>query len=226
MAPRKVLPVIVLVAAASAIGVYWRWFAPKKETSGGIRVSGNIEVTDSEVAFKIPGLVVERLVDEGQSVKKGQVVAQLDTADLEAELAARRAEVQMAEAASAELESGSRPEEKVAAKAAMEKAAAFLEELKTSRPQMIQVAQSTLEAAQIERDRLESELARARSLLDNHTISQETYDQQASAFRVAQAKLREAAEQLSLLKEGARKEQRIQAEEALRQATAQYDLVM
>src|SRR3990170_5636945 len=75
------------------------------------RVSGNIEVTDAEVSFKIPGRVVERLVSEGEMAQAGQVVARLDSSELAQEAALRQAEVEAAEAALAELEAGSRPEE-------------------------------------------------------------------------------------------------------------------
>ena len=61
------------------------------------------------ISFKIPGHVVERLVDEGDLVKRGQPIAVLDTSDLEAQAAMRRAELESARAALAELLAGSRP---------------------------------------------------------------------------------------------------------------------
>ena len=57
--------------------------------AGAIRLSGNIEVTDAEVSFKIPGRVVARLVDEGEIVKTGQLVARLESAELAQEVALR-----------------------------------------------------------------------------------------------------------------------------------------
>jgi HlyD family secretion protein len=79
--------------------------------SGVLRVSGNIEMTDAEVSFKIAGRVVERSVSEGESVKAEQSVARLDTSELAQEVALRSAEVRAAEASLAELVTGSRPEE-------------------------------------------------------------------------------------------------------------------
>ncbi len=64
-----------------------------------IRVSGNIEVTDAEVSFKIAGRVDSRLVDEGELVQKGATVALLDRSDLLSELAMREAELRGAQAA-------------------------------------------------------------------------------------------------------------------------------
>ena len=71
-----------------------------------VRVSGDIEVTDAEVSFKIAGRVQTRLVTEGETVRVGQVVAQLDSVDLAREVALRKAEVQATEAALTELEAG------------------------------------------------------------------------------------------------------------------------
>ena len=41
-------------------------------------VSGNIELTEVNIAFKTAGRLIERTVDEGDTVKKGQVIARLD----------------------------------------------------------------------------------------------------------------------------------------------------
>ena len=98
---------VAVLAVLAYLGVNRRWGRSQK----AIRVSGNIEVTDVELAFKIPGRVMERLVDEGETVKAGQVVARLDTGDLAQEVAGRRGEVRAAQAVLAEMLAGSRPEE-------------------------------------------------------------------------------------------------------------------
>ena len=48
------------------------------DRAGELRVSGNIEATDAQLGFKIPGRVAERLVSEGQRVTVGQLIARLD----------------------------------------------------------------------------------------------------------------------------------------------------
>jgi HlyD family secretion protein len=106
---KKKLPILVaLVVVGAGLG-YWYLAAAAHARNGPLRVSGNIEVTEAEVSFKLPGRVVERLVDEGQLVKAGQVVARLETADLQGQAALREAEVETAQAALRELEAGSRP---------------------------------------------------------------------------------------------------------------------
>ena len=97
------------------------------------------------MAFKIAGRVEKRLVDEGQMVKQGEVVAVLDTADLQCNVALRQAEVETAKAALAELLAGSRIEDNDAAKAAWEKAAHALADLEAgSRPQEIAAAEAAV----------------------------------------------------------------------------------
>ncbi len=92
--------------------------------SDPIRVSGNIEAIDAQIGFKIPGRVAERLVSEGQSVTAGQLIARLDAADQQDQLALRRTDLAATEAALAELSAGSRPQEIAAARATLRSAAA------------------------------------------------------------------------------------------------------
>ena len=75
-------------------------------------------------------------------------MAQLDTADLQCNVALRQADLGVAEAALAALEAGSRPQEIEAAKAAWEKAAHALADLEAgSRPQEIAAAEAAVAAA-------------------------------------------------------------------------------
>ena len=48
-------------------------------------VSGNIELTEVNIAFKTAGRLIERTVDEGDAVKKGQMIARLDRDQLVAQ---------------------------------------------------------------------------------------------------------------------------------------------
>jgi len=192
-----------------------------------IRVSGNIEVIDAEVGFKIPGRVKERRVDEGEMVKAGDVIAVLESADLEEEVAEKEAVFRAAKAAWEEVKNGSRKEEKEAAQAAKEKAAKYYEELQSgSRPQEIEAAQATLQSAEVEKARLADELERAKRLYhEKHILSAQEYQAQEAAYLVASAKWREALERYKLVTLGPRDEQKQQAKAALDQATWQYKLV-
>jgi HlyD family secretion protein len=192
-----------------------------------IRVSGNIELVDVEVSFKIPGRVIERTVDEGELVEAGKRIAVLESEDLRKDVAVREAAFRVAEAVWEEVDNGSREEEKNATRAAMEKADEFHKELQNgSRPQEVKAAEATLQSAQVERARLSEELERAKKLyFENHVLSEEDYARQEAAYRVADAKWRETSERALLVKLGPRDEQKQQAKAALEQATWQYRLV-
>lgn len=227
MGSRKIFILLVVISVILAAVIVERfWLAAPSEHPDRVKVSGNIEVIDVQVSFKIAGRVETRPVDEGQWVNKDQLVAQLETADLQEDVAARAAEAQAIQGVLDELLAGSRVEEIAAAKAQMEKATALMAELNAgTRPQEIAVAEAALQSAQAERDRLESEYRRAAQLNEQKMIAVEQFDRARSAFDVAVAQLREATLRLDLAKEGPRKEQKDQAREALRQAQAQYDLV-
>jgi HlyD family secretion protein len=221
---RIALALLPLAAAAAALG--WYVSAERQADTSRILVSGNIEVTDAEVSFKLSGLVKQRNVDEGQPVHQGDVVALLDESDLRCELEMRRAELAQAKAALAELEAGSRPEEIAAAEAAMHKAEWALKVLLSgSRQQEIKAAEAALSSAIVEEKRLAVEFERARQLTPGGAISQEQFDRAKAAYQIAQEKVKQAAEQLALIKEGPRQEEIEAARAALAQATAQYELV-
>jgi HlyD family secretion protein len=218
------IAVILLVGGGAA---YWFFERAQGNPSEQIRVSGNIETTEAEVAFKIAGRVEQRLVDEGEVVTRGQKIAVLDTADLLCNVDLRRAEMNTAEAALAELLAGSRVEDIRSAKAAWEKAVHALADLEAgSRPQEIASAEAGVAAAMADVKRLDADFRRAAALFQRRTISAEEYDAARDARDVAIEKHRQAVEQLKLAKEGFRKEQIEQARAALAQAKAQYDLVV
>ncbi|MBA4395487.1 MAG: hemolysin secretion protein D, partial [Desulfobacca sp.] len=81
---------IIILAILAIIGVaVWTFYFKNRQPPdlNTVRVSGNIEITDVAVSFKIPGRVEKRMVSEGEMVKAGQVVARLDNQDLSQEVA-------------------------------------------------------------------------------------------------------------------------------------------
>lgn len=222
---RRVL-ILLAVLVVAAVASY-RFIRSKYQTDPtAIRVSGNIEVTDVEVSFKIPGRVEERAVSEGETVKAGQLVARLDRNELMQEVALRRAEAGVAQAALAELLAGSRPEEIRESEAAVHKAQAWLDEqVAGSRPQDIAAHKATVERAKAEVDRLDAEYTRQTTLYKNDVISTREYEATQSAREVAKARFREDQERSNLVIEGPRKEQIAQARASLAQAQERLALV-
>jgi HlyD family secretion protein len=217
----------VAVAILLAAGAAYLYLARQPASADGvIRVSGNIEVIEAEVSFKIPGRVVERLVSEGEMVKIGQVVARLDDSELVREVAFRKAEVQATEAVLAELEAGSRPEEIAQAEAATRQAQARLDELLAgSRPEEVATAQATAERTRADAARWQSEFDRIRQLHEEGVVSAQLLDSVRASHDMAREQLRAAEQQAKLVQEGPRKEQIEQARAAVEQAKAHAALV-
>ncbi len=227
---RRVLAILTLLAILAMSAAGW-WFLflghtvsdacrllglARDHSTGQIRVSGNIETTEVQIAFKIPGRVEQRLFDEGELVKQGAKVAVLDTDDLRCNVALRSAEVQVARAALDELLAGSRKEEIASAEAAYRKASHTLLDLEAgSRPQEIAAAEAAVAAAAADMDRLEANFRRASALFQKQTISAEEFDQAKAARHVAVERHRQAVEQSNLLKAGFRQEQIEEARSAL-----------
>ena len=104
--PRIIAVLIILpVLAALSVGA---WFLMKPPPQ---YIQGQVEVTKVNVSAKVPGRVEEMFVAEGASVKKGDIVARLDSPQLQA----KRQQAQGAEkAASAQrdkAEHGAREEQ-------------------------------------------------------------------------------------------------------------------
>ncbi len=219
-----IIPILVIAAAVTA----WLLLrADNNDRVDTIRVSGNIEVTDAQLGFKIPGLVTERPVDEGDTVRHGQLVARLDDKDLQQEVTLREADLQAAQAALSELLAGTREEEIAQAKAAVAQADAALNELLAgSRPQEIKAAAAAVDRAQANMEQQKLDFARQKTLLEKEVISEREFERARSLNQQAQAQLHEAEEHLKLVREGPRKETIEQARAALAQARDRYRMAV
>jgi HlyD family secretion protein len=91
--------VLGLCMVAALVGAWQWWQGRQLQLPAGI-VSGNgrIEADEVDIATKYAGRVREILVHEGDLVKAGQVLAHMDTAELQAALEHAKAELAKAEA--------------------------------------------------------------------------------------------------------------------------------
>src|SRR5271166_1688398 len=98
LAKKRKFPVWLLVVAAvialgGAGGWYW-WQQQLNALPPGIaKTNGRLEAEQVEIATKYPGRIAVVLVKEGDMVQPGDVLARMDTAELEAQLAAAKAQV-------------------------------------------------------------------------------------------------------------------------------------
>ena len=93
---KKRIILIVLVLAAAAVAVY-AFRGTGRTPDNHLVVSGNIELTEVNIAFKTAGRLIERTVDEGDRVTRGQVIARLDRDQLVAQQSRESAGLQSSE---------------------------------------------------------------------------------------------------------------------------------
>jgi HlyD family secretion protein len=188
------VPGTVLFAAALLVAA-----APgcrQKAPIDHIRVSGYVEATEVQVSAEVGGRLVSLNIVEGTRVAAGQVIAKLDTADVELGLRRAKAERQSSDAQLRLLLAGSREEDIRQADA--QRAAAVAD-----------LAAANQEVTAAERD-----FTRFQTLLSQNSGSQKARDDAASRRDVAkdrvkgaEERVRAAAEGLGRLRAGARREE-------------------
>lgn len=97
------IAIIVVIGGAALLG--WRALRPKGPGSTLASGNGRIEAVEIDIAAKIAGRVQSILVNEGDFVTPGQVVAHMDTAVLDAQRREAEAQLRQAETAVATAES-------------------------------------------------------------------------------------------------------------------------
>ena len=211
---KKRIAVVIVVLLLVGAGVIFFSRRTDRDSANSIIVSGNIELTEVNIAFKTAGRLIERNVDEGDPVKKGQVIARLDRDQLLAQRDRESAALNSAMSQLAQAETAlAWQKENLAAdleqrKADLDASGARLQELKTgSRPQEIQGAKAAVESAQAEYDRAQKDWERAQTLYKNDDISTAQFDQFRSRYESSEAALKQARERQALVVEGPRAEQ-------------------
>lgn len=197
--PRRKLPVVrlALLAAVLAAGsvVGWRYFHTAADAPADLTLSGNIDVRQVNLSFKVAGRVDTLLADEGDPVTAGQPVATLDEVYFRDDLALAAARRDQAEANYERLKNGSRPEEIDQARAAEGE------------------RQATLKRAGQDLKRLESIGGNGASALE--------LDQARAAVNEAKARLKSAEAARTLAESGPRAEDVAAARAQLAAADAQ-----
>lgn len=187
MNPKKIIPPLVLLAAAGAGVWYWRT-RPAEADPSALLASGTVEATDAQLGFQVPGRLVEIGVREGDRVQAGQVLARLDPAESQARSAQAAAQVEAAQAQLLELQRGARREE-------------------------VAQAEAALAAARDRQANAESDYQRNKILFEGGAVSRETLDNARLALDVARSQRTQASEQLQLIQKGPRQE-RVEAARA------------
>src|SRR6266478_2133298 len=209
---KRTIIIVVLAGLGIAGALAFRGLRSKPDDR--IRVSGNIELTQINIGFKVSGRLIERAVDEGDVVKKGMVVARLDRDQLlrqrDREVAAlAQAQSQLVQAGTTvEWTKQSQASDLDQRRADLSQAQARLRELEAgSRPQEIKESSAAVEAAQTAAVAAQKDWERAQVLYQRDDISASQFDQYRKNAESAAATLRQAQERFAMVREGPRKEE-------------------
>jgi HlyD family secretion protein len=210
MKKRIVILMVLVVAAGAAI---YAFRGGAREEPNRIVLSGNIELTEVNIAFKTAGRLIERSVTEGDPVKKGQVLARLDRDQLQAQRERESAGVLSSESQLAQARTALEWQRATVAadieqrQADLAASEARLSELRNgARPQERLDAKAAVDAAQSEADRARKDFERAQVLHKNDDISTAQFDQYRTRAESAEAALKSAREREGLVLAGPRAE--------------------
>lgn len=192
--------------------------------NGMVRVTGQIEGEAVTAGSRIGGRVVAVLVEEGQQVKQGDVLARLDDAEARAALAAAEAQLAGAEAMLAKLEAGATPEQLRQAEAAAAAAEAqYRMALKGARNEEIRAAEAALDAARAQWDAAKADYERVQRLYSEEIATQRQLEQAKAAVDMAEGQHRSTRETRDMVARGAREEEIAAAKALYDRAAAVVD---
>ncbi|BCK88433.1 hypothetical protein MIZ01_2237 [Sideroxyarcus emersonii] len=190
---RKLLLFFLVAGMLGSAGfTAWHFGNRPDADAGALTLYGNVDIRQVQLAFNGSERIATLLAREGEAVKKGQLLATLDSERL-----ARTVELQQAQLASqqqvlARLEAGNRPEE-------------------------ISKADADADAARIAADNAAHTYQRTKELAAQHFVAQQQADDALAAADAAQSRYRAAQETLKLARLGPRRED-IAAARAMLQA--------
>ena len=194
---RTALAIVVVIGIA--IGL-WLWLRrPPTVPSGQLVLYGNVDIRQVQLAFNGSERISKILVQEGDRVESGELVAELETRRFAAKVKSREAELAAQHQALARLQAGNRPEE-------------------------IRKAGADLEAARAEVHNAQLTFDRVSQLVTQDVDTQQRADDAKAALDVAKARLAAAQEAYNLMVLGPRKEDIAAAQAALEVSRANLQL--
>jgi HlyD family secretion protein len=170
-----------------AAGAYWKLNHPKQQVDDKVVLYGNIDLRDAQLAFVEQERITQMLVEEGDVVKTGQVLARLNHDRLAEQLIQAKAVLAAQQQTLARLQAGPRPQE-------------------------IKQARAQLESADAQVRNAQQLVERLQSTAQSGASSQQTLDDAIAQLDIAKAQHKVRQEALNLALEGSRKQVIAQAQ--------------
>ena len=161
---------------------------------------GNVDVRTVSLAFRVSGRLNTLNYDEGQNLKKGDVIATIENSIFKENLNQINAQVRLQEIQIQKLEKGYRPEE-------------------------IQKAKAQLSQVKANLDKTNKDFKRAQKLLKSQSISTQSYDNTKATALNLKAQYNYAKSSLQLLQNGYEKEDILSAKATLESLIAQRNIL-
>lgn len=175
--------------------------APEATLRRDVAAEGKVEARpgyDVRIGSDLYARIARIYVNEGDAVKQGQVIVQLENRDMVARLDEARKQLAVAEARLAEIRSGSRPEE-------------------------VRRALAELQGAQVAYDQARREYERYRELRHKGMVNESALDEKERAFKVAEAHLEQAKQTHALVVAGPKAETVHVQQDAVAEARSAVD---
>ncbi len=200
--------IIVLAIAALAAVVAYLFLGASRNGQSALQLSGTVETREIQVGSKVGGRVRAVLVEEGQLVRSGAPLVRFDVDELLAQRDQLRGRVAEAEAQTARLQAGYRPEELQQAEAATRRELASLQEAQHGpRPEEIGQALADYDAAKADAINAASVFARVDSLFKTGDVSAQAHDEARARRDQLQGRAESSRQRLALLRAGTRSEE-------------------
>ncbi len=198
---KRILVIVVLAVILIAIGAVW-YTSSSNAATPALTYSGTLEAEQIAIVPEIGGRVTDLRVKEGDTVNAGDILVQLDTALLDAQIQQGQAAVATSNANLAQLLAGARPEEIAAAQGALAQAIAARDGAQKALDdaQAIRANPQTLNTQIVEaRGRViqaGAQVKQAQANADYAKTERDRYAEGSSEYKIADGKYRAALAQL------------------------------
>ena len=108
---KKILVLLIIAVAVGGIFYFRQNEQVSAEEKNEIKLSGNVDLREISLAFRQSDRISEIFVEEGDEVEKNQILAKIDSRDLNLQIQKIKSQIQTQEIFLQKLKNGNRPEE-------------------------------------------------------------------------------------------------------------------